>query len=297
MIELWHTATVEKVEELSPSRRRSEYLAIPEPTRGAKSFYSERVKGEDRQLSRAEQIARWRMQQLFEQHGDDGILEHIAADKGAGARGAAAELASGVRNRLLFAHAANVARPVSADDLYKQFGSATRRRELEAAACRHAQIGENWKVIIWVPGPDMRLKLAELLVDDGRGIAKFKDQFQSGSDIYEAHRELWTISVFVHPEVTREQPRAVLAQLSANMGVLWDKDGRFLGEDPADAPLHLAAVEVVKSDKQRRQIETLVDQAREEVAARGRSGSESHFDLVQLMKDLRRVGASRVGAP
>jgi hypothetical protein len=92
---------------------------------------------------------------------------------------------------------------------------------------------------LWVPGPKMRLKLAEVLVDHGEGIAKFVDFSAKGSDIYEDHKRLWTISVFVHPTVNEAKTRMVLAKLAQLMRVSWDRYQDQLGPDPDTSPQHL----------------------------------------------------------
>ena len=96
--------------------------------------------------------------------------------------------------------------------------------------------------MLWIPDPEMRLKLAELLVDDGQGIAQFRDTVALGSEIYEAHKALWTVSVFVHPTATVSQTQAALAKLGKEMGISWDAYRDRLGPNPDVAPEHLAAV-------------------------------------------------------
>jgi hypothetical protein len=154
-------------------------------------------------------------------------------------------------------------------------------------SAEHADIDNPWQVIVWIPGPDMRLKLAELLVDGGAGIAKFKDQSRRGSDIYEAHQDLWQISVFIHPDVNQAQTRAVLAKLSKLMGVSWDTERLMLGDTPASSPEHLAAVECLGADYLDDELRRLVAMVGEQVAARGPEDM-THNQLVALARDVRK---------
>jgi hypothetical protein len=60
---------------------------------------------------------------------------------------------------------------------------------------------------MWIPPERMRLKPALVLVDDQNLIDTMLNRERSprgqkrGSDIYDAHRDLWALEVFVHPEV------------------------------------------------------------------------------------------------
>jgi uncharacterized protein len=195
--------------------------------------------GEDASKSdRIERLARRSLEELFLAHGDDGVLETIASKPQSPV---AAELARMLLDRRLYKPAANVAGPASAEGIFRAYGPAKKRHELEAEACRHAKIDQDWHLVLWIPDPNMRLKLAELLVDDRRGISQFKDRFRRGSEIYDEHKDLWTVSVFVHPMVTVEQTRAALASLAQLTGLSWDAHSESLGGDPDVAPQHLAA--------------------------------------------------------
>ena len=220
---------------------------------------------------RPERVARWSLEQLLLAHGDDGLLECIAEASGTSDFETAASLARMLLDRNLFKPAGNAMRPAAAAALHERFGSLSERRRLEKEACEHASIAEDWHLVLWIPDPDMRLKLAELLVDDGNGIAQFKDVIPHGSEIYDAHKELWTISVFIHPTVTIDQRRAALAKLATLLGISWDMYRDDLGPDPDFAPEHLAAVEVMNEQRDvvslRRIVPSPKDLAQE--AARG----------------------------
>ena len=170
-----------------------------------------RPKGEE--MVDLERGARWSLERLLLRYGDDGVLEHLSESPGGGPASDAAELANSLLSRQLYKPAASALGTAAAGDLHKKFGPKEKRRDLEREACEHAEIEHDWHLVLWIPDPDMRLKLAELLVNDGQGVAMFKDKSPRGSDIYEGHKDLWTISVFVHPSVPTEKVRAALAKL------------------------------------------------------------------------------------
>jgi HD superfamily phosphohydrolase len=261
MIELWLGA---RASELGADQAKLEASTKSMP----KQFS---YPGQVSAASEADRAARFSLEELFLNHGDDGVLERIgAADQGP-SYGAAADLASMLLDRTLYKPAANALRPAAADGLFKEFGTSEERRKLEREASRHAGLKHDWHVVLWVPDPEMRLKLAELLVDDGKGITQFKDKSPRGSDIYDAHKDLWTISVFVHPTVTTSQARAALAKLAQLMGISWDAHREELGNDPDVAPQHLAAVRACKLKDVEEQVGDLVrlSSEPEELAARG----------------------------
>ncbi len=235
-----------------------------------------------------ERTARWSLENLFLRYGDDGVLEQIAHSNAASFT-EASQLAAMLLDRTLYKPAAEALRPAATDGLYKEFGSSQNRRTLEHAAAKHAELEHDWHVVLWIPDPEMRLKLAELLVDDGNGITKFKDKSSRGSDIYASHKDLWTISVFVHPTVTVSKTRAVLAKLAKEMGVSWDTHRKELGPDPDVAPQHLAAVKACKMQVVDERVSALVKRASqpEKLAARG-GGPETQRELDARVKALAR---------
>jgi len=235
---------------------------------------------EEKQQNRVERVARFALEELFLRYGDDGVLEQIFQQTGAGGFEAAGELAGMLLERRLYKPAANGLRPAAADGLYEEFGKSSDRRKLELAAARHAGLAEDWHLVLWIPDPEMRLKLAELLVDDGKGIAQFKDKSKRGSDIYDAHKDLWTVSVFVHPAVSVAQTQAALAKLAQEMGLTWDAHRDELGADPDVAPQHLAAVKACDTHLVDSEVEALVKLASEpeQMAARGEWKTQKELD-------------------
>ncbi|HWY18637.1 MAG TPA: HD domain-containing protein [Solirubrobacteraceae bacterium] len=317
MIEFWHEAEKSAIEALAPEVRAAELAKIPsdftvETSDGVVGEVGQSVevprlrvvtgvnnaessdssdsygqRGAYHMGEESERLARWRLEQMLLERGDDGVLEHMRFGPGQDDEAATAsrELAGKLLERSLYQHAANATAAFAAKDLYKAFGSAARRRELERKAARHAGLDADWHVILWVPGPGMRLKLAEVLVDHGKGIAKFVDYSAKGSDIYEDHKRLWTISVFVHPTVTEEKTRMILAKLAQLMRVSWDRYQDQLGADPDTSPQLLAAIEVCQAGPLTERVRDLIVRASEEQAARG-GDDPTHNELVQRYKAL-----------
>jgi HD superfamily phosphohydrolase len=200
----------------------------------------EAVGQSDRRLAAAaDRRVRNRLEELMGRHGDDGLLEVVAAADAApsvlhtGAarvdelRRDAANLARAYLRRDLFAVAGRVGvEAASADALFNKFGQASKRVALQEGAQRFAELGGEPQVLIWLPDPDMRLKLAEVLVDDGLHINTFVDYERArggrGSEIYDAHKRLWGLWVFVRRDVDERKQEEVLAYLAGELGVCWE---------------------------------------------------------------------------
>jgi HD superfamily phosphohydrolase len=204
----------------------------------------------------AKRIDAWvarRLEELFLSVSDDGLFEHLrrnnAFASGVGRRGAVATIASDLLDRRLFKPAASVRGAKAADELYAKFHSPDARRRLERDAAGFAELTDGWKVVIWLPKPEMRLKQAEVLVDHGDGISKLRDYSDRGREIYEDHKRLWRVSVFVDSEVTAEEKAWVLARLSQTMLVHWEGFEHWLGSEPEQAPEHLAALLACNQDR------------------------------------------------
>jgi HD superfamily phosphohydrolase len=200
-----------------------------------------------------------RIEDLLRHVGDDGFLERLA-DREANHGDGVAELAAAILNRRLYKPLARTAGAHAAEDLFTQFGDLATRRSLEREACRYARIESEWHLILWLPPPTMRLKLAEMLVDHGQGIAKFVDYSDEGSEIYSAHRKLWSVSVYGHPRLSEPQRQAALARLAERMGVCWDRYLHKLGPEPAEWGTRLAALEVFGVDSVSAEMERFLGQ-------------------------------------
>ncbi|MDH5356661.1 MAG: hypothetical protein OEY09_19635 [Gammaproteobacteria bacterium] len=178
------------------------------------------------------------IEKAFIRHGDDGLIEHIIANVEDNLNIAGTEasqkavksLAEAVQNRQLFKSYARCSSALSqAEELFSKFGHASKRRELEEGACRYAGIEHSWHVLLWLPNPNMRLKAAEVLVEDANGIMPLIDKENvgrhRGDEIYQSHRNLWEITIFASKTIDRNSPefKAALAWLSENMGIDWDQ--------------------------------------------------------------------------
>ncbi len=206
-------------------------------------------------LGRVETKVRERMENEFCRLGDDGLLDHLSrvSEEPFDQRvrpllNASAKLARDLKDRRLFRIAARAgARDVSPLHAYDEYGAPSDRAKLEAAAQRFAGLGTEPKILLWIPSPDMRLKLAEVLVQQQAGIAPFvtyeRSRSRRGSDIYDAHSRLWATYVFVRRDVTYEQEKRVVAYLGRHMGIRWERH-RDIGGGPDEWPLRLAVSEV-----------------------------------------------------
>lgn len=192
-----------------------------------------------------------RLEHEFTRRSDDGLLEHLA-ERGLTATDerwkAIGTLATAVLDRQLFKMAGRASGGPDlalAEETHTKFGSPEARRRLEKAAADAAGVENGWSVVIWLPDPKMRLKVAEVLVDDGRGVAPLNRVSTASQQIVQQHRELWAVSVYVDPAVREQTParvRAMLAELRRRMQVaLQDADGR-----PVPLPSSLAADLVVE---------------------------------------------------
>jgi HD superfamily phosphohydrolase len=154
-------------------------------------------------IAAIDQKVRDALEAEFTQRSDDGLLEHLdrlGSAKGADTRHKAmGTLAAAVLNRQLFKLVGTASGPADmalAQEKYKKFGTADQRRKLETAAAHRAELSRGWKVVIWLPNPTMRLKVAEVLVDNEEGVAPLDRVSDSGGQIVTQHRNLWSISVY-----------------------------------------------------------------------------------------------------
>lgn len=169
------------------------------------------------------------LEDLFLSFGDEGLIEHIVWQyeqlpelntRQAGI----AELAERLRNRRHFrmlAHAGGREVLPAANDKHKQFGSAGARRALERRAAKWAGIEPAWRIVLWVPGPNMRLKLADVLIEDRGMISKLVERYDDAEIIARRHQELWAVRVYASDEVRLDEDarEIVLAKLRDEMGL------------------------------------------------------------------------------
>jgi hypothetical protein len=164
----------------------------------------------------------------------------------------ASDLASDVRNRRLFKVVTRVGpADAPAEALWDRWGDADKRADLESGAQKFAQLKSFPQVLVWLPPPKMRLKLARVLVRHSHGISPFVDYERAGrrrgSEIYDAHEALWAAFVFVHPAIARNKQKVeqIVAYLAREMGVRWE-GFEHLGNRPDQWPLRLAIAKVGK---------------------------------------------------
>jgi hypothetical protein len=220
-----------------------------------------------------------RLEDEFLSRSDDGILEHLIEEgkKHSGERWEAiVALASSVQNRRLFKRAARADSPADlaeAEETHAKFGSAEKRRQLERQAARIAGVSPGWKVVIWLPAPTMRMKVAEVLVDNGQGVAKLDDLGGPSRAIVDAHKRLWAITVYIEPELFAREPnrvRAMLGFLRDSLDIaLHDNKGRpILGL--REYAVELVAAKARLTPPQAEQIQELFTR---QAAAAGATGS------------------------
>lgn len=210
-------------------------------------------KGDPSKLAEIDSATRTRLETELLRRGDDGLIEHLlyCAEDGASQDSRLAgvvSLTSGLLYRRLFKPIGRCRSARSnAEVIYRTHGSPSARRRLERDAAKYAGLDHAWKVLVWIPAPSMRLKAAEVLVDDGNKVCPLVELDSvgpnRGREIYESHKALWAISVFVHPTVSSEQRAVLLARLGERLGgIKWDN----LREQPSLARLAAARVGAVR---------------------------------------------------
>jgi HD superfamily phosphohydrolase len=238
------------------------------------------------------------------EHGDDGLLEALSMlgsnNGGEGPvntklkelRGGAAGLASRLLKRDLFKVGARVGtQSAAANRLYGEYGQEPRhRRALQDEAQRFAGIDVRTpRILIWLPDPKMRLKQAEVLVDNGRHVNSFVDYERSrsrrGSDIYDAHERLWATWVYFDPSVQQNRRNEALVYLARRLGVCWERMEREFGSRSSDWVDRLALSRFIGLPPRHQEVEKLLRLVVEEepVAARGltdESTFQDHLDVV-----------------
>lgn len=163
----------------------------------------------------------------FMTRSDDGLLEHLAAlghDASEERVQAVSALARAVLDRNLYKMIGR-----TGDDAvhlatltYDKYGSAATRRRLEREAAHYAGLSDGWKVVLWIPNPGMRFKVAEVLVDDGEQVNGLAAISPQGEEIVKQHQSLWALSVYVHPEVFPADVASRVSEVDILLG--WLKD-------------------------------------------------------------------------
>lgn len=282
-LEMWHDALwLEEAERLCPGVLPAAQSDIDE----ARQLVQQADSKKPTEISAA---AQGRVETEVLRRGDDGLLEHLLDFTEKTGRqdkrlSGVQSLASGVLYRRLFKPIGRCRGARSnAKQIYELFGSPDARRQLEQEAGRYAGLDNDWKVLVWIPAPEMRLKAAEVLVDDGQKVSRLVDLDGAGQnrgrEIYESHKALWAVTVFVHPTVPAEQRQVLLARLGQKLGgISWDN----FREQPSVA--RLAAAHVGRSRRLSREHEETL--ALEVAGIAARSGKETYQDLVRQVGQL-----------
>jgi HD superfamily phosphohydrolase len=188
------------------------------------------AKGERR--SRSKLLAdgvRDHIDRVMTEHGDDSLLEYLKGlpreygvenpDKPR--RHAVSQLAADLENRRLYKRRARQTKTGIAPEAFvDKYGSPPMRRRLERRAAAFAGIDKAWWVVLWIPPAKMKLKPADVLVDDGKTIQKFVEREGGqgrGTEIYRDHEGLWAVCVYMHPQVSARQAQLALASLAADL--------------------------------------------------------------------------------
>lgn len=186
-----------------------------------------------------EKEVRERLERLFMAHGDDGLLETIVAQAASGQAGNArlaivTELAHALLERRLYKRIGHSRYTPAADKLFEKYAKDDKgrqnRRALEREAAAYAGLPCESHVALWIPDPRMRLKIADVLVDHGDGVGPLQKLDVLGrrsvTEIQEAHRQLWALSVFVHPDAKAdpEKREVLLSWLGERLGVHWQEE-------------------------------------------------------------------------
>ena len=169
------------------------------------------------------------LEELFTFFGDEGLLESTLIydlrhredldERWSGIL----ELAERLRYREHFrmvAHAGGPEVAPSAADKHAQFGNARARRDLERRAARWVGVEPAWRIVLWIPGPKMRLKLADVLIEDRGMISTLERSNADARQIAVRHEELWTVRVYVDPDLQSDPDT-----LSRIVSFLYDEMG------------------------------------------------------------------------
>jgi hypothetical protein len=231
--------------------------------------------------------------------GDDSLLEYLAGalespDDAPPVGARVRALARDVLDRRLYKRAAEARRTGTKGRLYELFKSRSKQRSLERAAAHFAGVPEE-HVVIWLPDPKMRLKVAEVLVDFGHGVAPFEQHSEQAHEIYKSHEDLWTATVFVHRKVKEDKLDAVvLARLAELMGVEWDRHQPRSANQPQQWPICLAASRELDEDLLEAELKNLLELEATKKAAHRTSADLTFADLcAEIAPHAKKIKARR----
>jgi HD superfamily phosphohydrolase len=253
------------------------------------------------------------LEDSFLRYGDDALLQMLSelgeTDPGQSQpqpvhrtitrlRTRASEIASAIGERRLFEGAGRASvEHAPAQELFDRYGDPAARRELERMAERYAEIDAPGTVVLWLPRPEMRLKLARVLVDYGGVVNTFVDYERPragrGSDIYDSHARLWSLWVFfdcgsgmTKPHEFERQKRIVLAFFARRLGIRWERYEELLGPEPSQWPYRVALEEVLNEHPQSPKVTKLIPQLEVKAAEANRersTGKRPETDFAALI--------------
>jgi HD superfamily phosphohydrolase len=244
------------------------------------------------------QEVREELEAQFTSRSDDGMLEYLR-DWGAagtdGRRRAVGTLADSVANRELFkriGRASSAADQANDADIYAKFGPPDERRRVEETAAFAADLDPGWQVVVWVPKPGMRLKVAGVLVDENGQITPLDTtKFPGIKEIYENHSNLWALNVYAHPRVlepdSNVDPDVLLMALADEMGIdfLRPDGSRVVPEEPRGLS-NLIKLAVVQLTSDSKLPPDSADQLME-VAAHNPDGADPEFGKGITFRDIK----------
>jgi HD superfamily phosphohydrolase len=209
---------------------------------------------------RVDVAARKRLDSELTRYGDDELLlklTEISGSVGPAARlEAVRQLARGLQDRRIFKSVATQHRPPhGARRTFERWGTPEERRRLEEDAANWGGLEHRWQVLLWIPPETMRLKIADVLVDDGNALMTFFEYENRGrgrgSDIYKAHEALWAIGVYLAPEYARPEEQyltrlKVVARIAKRLNITFTQFETDLGKHAYEWPDRVAAREAIR---------------------------------------------------
>lgn len=276
-LEMWH-------DELWVEAAVARHPDVREHASNVDSVKKQVALADSAEVQAIEQIVVARLESELLKRGDAGLLEYLADLPGSanGRQQAIRSLGTDLLARRLYKLAGRCSERDLACSLYKEYGSFAKRSQLEREVARHAGLCDGWKVMLWLPAPQMRFKPADVFVADGDKITKLREydkvHLNRGKEIYDSHEALWSLSVFVHRSVSDNDQKVILARLAELLpGVRWD------GQQVP--PLcHLAANEVAKDLRlTSAQEDELAEATHNGTSPRTQPGQESYPELVQRL--------------
>ncbi|HEY2409545.1 MAG TPA: hypothetical protein VGI10_26250 [Polyangiaceae bacterium] len=186
--------------------------------------------GKSEEIARVDSEVTQKFEAVFIRYSDDGLLEHLRdrSERGDVRWNAIGHLVNGLLDRRLY-KPLGVSRSAraQADTLADKYSVPSERRKLEEGAATFVGVPAHW-ISLWVPPPQMRMKAAQVLVDNDGALStlyQLDNTLQNrGEEIYRSHKALWALSVYVDPEMhgDRRKCDVLLSYLADEIGIKWD---------------------------------------------------------------------------